>query len=157
QGKAYKMKLTTKGRYAVTAILELALTIDQHLTPVTLTYIAKTQHISLAYLEQIFLQLRRAELVKSTRGAKGGYLLNKRIDQITIEMIINAVHEKITSKGCDDNNGCNCTSHCLTHDLWTDLDNHIHDYLSKITLKDLLTQNHNARNELLKNNSLRII
>lgn len=134
------MKLTTKGRYAVTALVDLALSSTQSFEPVALTSIADHQHISLSYLEQIFLKLRRAELVRSIRGVKGGYLLNKPMDTINVAMIISAVHEEIITRGCSTKKGMGCIhiDKCLTHNLWYKLDSYIDVYLSKITIQDLI-------------------
>ncbi|MEY2667329.1 MAG: Fe-S cluster assembly transcriptional regulator IscR [Pseudomonadota bacterium] len=138
------MRLTTKGRYAVTAMLDLVL--HSQNTPVTLTEIATRQTISLSYLEQLFSRLRKADLVKGVRGPGGGYRLRQSPDLISIASIIEAVNEPIDSTKCGGEENCQHDSVCLTHDLWAGLSEHIHDYLSKITLADLIAQRDDRRN-----------
>lgn len=130
------MRLTTKGRYAVTAMLDLALNSQNH--PVTLTEIATRQTISLSYLEQLFARLRKAEIVQGVRGPGGGYQLSQSPEKISIAAIIEAVNEPIDSTKCGGEANCQQASICLTHDLWVGLSEHIQSYLSKITLADLL-------------------
>ncbi len=130
------MRLTTKGRYAVTAMLDLAF--NSQKTPVTLTDIAARQTISLSYLEQLFARLRKAEIVVGVRGPGGGYQLRDAPEKISIAAIIEAVNEPIDSTKCGGEANCQHDSVCLTHDLWVGLSEHIHDYLSQITLADLL-------------------
>ena len=113
------MKLTTKGRYAVTAMLDLA--IHQSRRPVTLQDIATNQEISLSYLEQLFARLRRANLVKGTRGPGGGYRLAKEMDQISVAAIITAVDEKVDVTRCGGKTDCQDGERCLTHELWSSL------------------------------------
>lgn len=130
------MKLATKGRYAVTALLDLSLSTNlNNGMPVNLGSIADNQNISLAYLEQLFAKLKKAHLVRSVRGAKGGYVLGKSPALINIAMIIKAVDEQVTTKGCTTDS---CSSPCLTHAFWDDLDSYIDSYLSKVTLADLM-------------------
>lgn len=132
------MRLTSKGRYAVTAMLDLAF--HSQLKPVTLIDIAARQTISLSYLEQLFARLRRANLVKGVRGPGGGYSLCGSANEITIAEIVAAVGEKIDSTKCGGEANCQKHHACLTHDLWMDLGEHIRTYLEKITLADLLTK-----------------
>ncbi len=130
------MRLTTKGRYAVTAMLDLAF--FSKINPVTLTEIAARQTISLSYLEQLFARLRKAGIVQGVRGPGGGYQLRKAANKISIAMIIEAVNEPIDSTKCGGEANCQHDSICLTHDLWVGLSQHIHGYLSNITVADLL-------------------
>ena len=131
------MKLTTKGRYAVTAMLDLA--IQQDAGSVCLSDIAERQEISLSYLEQLFARLRKTGLVKSVRGPGGGYSLNKSADQLSIAEIINAVDEEVDITACNGSKNCHQDNmRCLTHDLWSDLSNKIQDYLQDISLGDLI-------------------
>ena len=132
------MRLTSKGRYAVTAMLDLAF--HSHLKPVTLIDIAARQTISLSYLEQLFAKLRRDNLVKGVRGPGGGYSLCRDAKNITIAEIVAAVGEKIDSTKCGGEGNCQKHHACLTHDLWMDLGEHIRGYLEKITLADLLAK-----------------
>ena len=138
------MRLTTKGRYAVTAMLDLVL--HSQTTPVTLTEIATRQTISLSYLEQLFSRLRKADLVKGVRGPGGGYRLRQTPDLISIASIIEAVNEPIDSTKCGGEEHCQHDSVCLTHELWSGLSEHIQAYLSKITLADLIAQRDERRN-----------
>jgi Rrf2 family iron-sulfur cluster assembly transcriptional regulator len=132
------MRLTSKGRYAVTAMLDLAF--HSQLKPVTLIDIAARQTISLSYLEQLFAKLRRDNLVKGVRGPGGGYSLCRDAKDITIAEIVAAVGEKIDSTKCGGEGNCQKHHACLTHDLWMDLGEHIRVYLEKITLADLLAK-----------------
>lgn len=133
------MRLTSKGRYAVTAMLDLAF--HSQLRPVTLIDIAARQTISLSYLEQLFARLRRADLVKGVRGPGGGYSLCGSPNEISIADIVAAVGERIDSTKCGGEANCQKHHACLTHDLWMDLGEHIRSYLEKITLADLLAKN----------------
>ncbi len=137
------MRLTTKGRYAVTAILDLAF--HSECAPVTLTDIAKRQSISLSYLEQLFARLRRAGLVTGVRGPGGGYQLSRKTSQINIAEIIEAVDEVIDATKCGGKGDCQNNEPCLTHELWMDLSRQIREYLSGISLQDLLDR-HETRN-----------
>jgi Rrf2 family iron-sulfur cluster assembly transcriptional regulator len=130
------MRLTTKGRYAVTAMLDLAI----HATdsPIPLADISRRQGISLSYLEQLFARLRRQGLVKSARGPGGGYRLNRVADDITIVEVLNAIDEKIDATRCDGRGDCQNGGPCLTHDLWCDLSKQISDFLSRISLGELV-------------------
>lgn len=130
------MRLTTKGRYAVTAMLDLAYHGEKK--PVTLTDIAKRQNISLSYLEQLFARLRRAGMVEGVRGPGGGYQLSRDVSQINIAEIVSAVDETIDSTRCGGKGDCQNAQPCLTHDLWMGLSEQIRAYLSTISLQDLL-------------------
>jgi Rrf2 family iron-sulfur cluster assembly transcriptional regulator len=130
------MKLTTKGRYAVNAMLDLAL--HDSKGPVTLAEIAKRQEISLAYLEQLFAKLRKNGLVISARGPGGGYRLKRPAMVITVADVINAVDEPVDATRCGGQQNCQGDLRCLTHDLWTDLSNQISTFLSGVTLGDLV-------------------
>ncbi|MFL0810728.1 MAG: Fe-S cluster assembly transcriptional regulator IscR [Agarilytica sp.] len=130
------MRLTTKGRYAVTAMLDLAL----HATdgPVSLADISKRQEISLSYLEQLFAKLRQNALVKSVRGPGGGYRLNRDANDVYVAEIIDAVNESIDATSCGGQGDCQQGEVCLTHHLWTDLSEQIHKFLSGISLRSLV-------------------
>ncbi len=130
------MKLTSKGRYAVTAILDIALNANSG--PVTLSDISERQNISLSYLEQLFAKLRRYGLVKSVRGPGGGYKLGRPTDKISIGMIIAAVNENISVTKCLGQGNCKDGQVCLTHHLWEELSNRIEDFLNEITLEELV-------------------
>lgn len=130
------MKLTTKGRYAVTAMLDLAINNDKG--PVTLADIADRQGISLSYLEQLFSRLRKKQLVSSVRGPGGGYSLAGEPSEVHIAEVITAVDEKVDAMRCGGKGNCHNNERCLTHDLWHDLSNRIYDYLSGVTLQDLV-------------------
>lgn len=130
------MRLSTKGRYAVTAMLDLAL--HGNRGPVTLADISVDQGISLSYLEQLFACLRRKELVKGVRGPGGGYYLGRSASEITIADIICAVDEWVEFRRCRGNADCQDGHTCLTHSLWNDLSNQIFDFLNEITLAQLV-------------------
>lgn len=134
------MKLTTKGRYAVTAMLDLALHYDNG--AVTLAEIANRQGISLSYLEQLFAKLRRSGLVDSVRGPGGGYNLAMPPSKITVAEIIVAINENIDATSCRGEKNCNADQTCLTHQLWEDLSTRIHEFLHGITLADLVSKPH---------------
>lgn len=138
------MRLTTRGRYAVTALLDLAVQESRHQGAVSLSDIAKRQSISISYLEQLFSKLRKKGLVNSIRGASGGYHLAKPLDEIDIMSIITAVDESINAMQCGGKGDCQDGAMCLTHDLWQNLSLHIEAYLSKVTLAELLTSRHTA-------------
>ena len=132
------MKLTNKGRYAVMAMADLACNAKNR--PLSLTEISLRQNISLAYLEQIFSQLKNNKLVKSSRGAKGGYILEKPASEIKLSNIIYAVDEEVKTLNCKKNSkrGCNNKStKCITHNLWDQLDHHINSFFEKVKLQDL--------------------
>ena len=138
------MKLTTKGRYAVMALAEIA-AFDKK-NPVSLRDISLRQNISLLYLEQIFFRLKRNNIVKSIRGTNGGYILTKNPDQIKLGTILSAVDEKIKTVGCkkDSKKGCNGKlTKCITHNLWDELELHINTFFEKKKLSDLLRGNQN--------------
>lgn len=130
------MRLTTKGRYAVTAMLDLAL--HSGSGPISLADISSRQEISLSYLEQLFAKLRRSNLVNSVRGPGGGYLLSRDTDQIFVAEIIDAVNESVDATGCGGNSDCQQGETCLTHHLWCDLSDQIHHFLSGISLLSLV-------------------
>jgi len=130
------MKLTTKGRYAVTAMLDLS--IHDGKRPVNLADIAGRQEISLAYLEQLFAKLRKNDLVESSRGPGGGYRLKRPAGEITVADVINAVDEQVDATRCGGQENCQGELRCLTHDLWHDLSTHISSYLNSISLADLI-------------------
>ena len=134
------MRLTTKGRYAVTAMLDLALRYDKG--AVTLADIAKRQGISLSYLEQLFAKLRRSGLVDSVRGPGGGYNLALEPSKISVAEIIVAINENIDATRCGGEKNCHGDEKCLTHQLWEDLSTRIYEFLSGITLGDLVTKPH---------------
>ena len=133
------MKLTTKGRYAVTAILDLALHDSQG--PVALADIAQRQDISLTYLEQLFNKMRRHDVVESARGPGGGYRLAKELNDITIAKIIYAVDEPIDVTRCGGKQNCQGDERCLTHDLWMELNLHVSEFLNGVTLADMVQRN----------------
>ena len=130
------MRLTTKGRYAVTAMLDLALHGSDG--PVSLADISGRQDISLSYLEQLFAKLRRNELVKSVRGPGGGYRLSRDQAEIFVAQIIDAVNETVDATGCGGKSHCQQGEVCLTHHLWEDLSDQIHGFLSQISLAHLM-------------------
>ena len=137
------MKLTNKGRYAVMAMADLASNAKE--APISLSEISLRQNISLAYLEQIFLKLKNNKLVKSSRGANGGYILDKPASEIKLSNIIYAVDEEVRTLNCKKNSkrGCNNKStKCITHNLWDELDRHINGFFEKVKLQDL-TKNTN--------------
>ena len=130
------MKLTTKGRYAVTAMLDLAIHDDGG--PVTLSDIAKRQGISLSYLEQLFARLRKRDLVSSMRGPGGGYRLGRKPAEIAVSDVIWAVDEMVDATRCGGRENCQGEERCLTHDLWQDLSCQIRDFLDGIDLAQLV-------------------
>ena len=132
------MKLTNKGRYAVMAMADLASNANDG--PISLSEISLRQNISLAYLEQIFLKLKNNKLVRSSRGANGGYTLEKPASEIKLSNIIFAVDEEVKTLNCKKNSkrGCNNKSvKCITHNLWDQLDQHINGFFEKVKLQDL--------------------
>jgi len=132
------MRLTTRGRYAVTAMLDLAL--HSQSRPVSLAEISERQTISLSYLEQLFSKLRKAGLVDSVRGPGGGYLLVGQANLVCVADIIKAVNESVDSTNCGGKGDCQGGSICLTHNLWDDLSRQINDFLSGISLADLVAK-----------------
>ena len=136
------MKLTSKGRYAIMALADLAK--FNSTNPVSLRDISLRQGISLDFLEQIFSQLKKHEIVKSIRGTNGGYILNKEPIDIKIANILNAVDEEVKTVQCkkDSKKGCNGkTTKCITHNLWDELQNHINDFFENKNLRDLIVNN----------------
>src|SRR5437016_10667994 len=130
------MKLTTKGRFAVTAMLDLAL--HGHSGPVTLAGISGRQKISLSYLEQLFGKLRRRELVESVRGPGGGYQLAREASKLTVADIISAVEEPLDSTQCGGRENCRENQRCMTHDLWEELNTTVYGFLAGVTLASLV-------------------
>ncbi|MCI0505207.1 MAG: Fe-S cluster assembly transcriptional regulator IscR [Gammaproteobacteria bacterium] len=130
------MRLTTKGRYAVTAMLDLAV----HATkgPITLADISQRQGISLSYLEQLFSKLRKRDLVASARGPGGGYRLSRNASEINVAEVISAVDEKVDATRCGGQGNCQNGEECLTHQLWTDLSDQLYDFLNGISLGQLV-------------------
>ena len=140
------MKLTSKGRYAVMALVDLAR--FDNINPVSLRDISLRQGISLDYLEQIFSKLKKKEIVKSIRGTQGGYVLNKNPNDIKLTNIINAVDEKVKTVQCkkESKRGCNGkATKCITHNLWDELELHINTFFENKSLKDLLNNNKETR------------
>jgi Rrf2 family iron-sulfur cluster assembly transcriptional regulator len=138
------MKLTTKGRYAVMAMADLAS--NECNKPVSLNEIAIRQNISLSYLEQLFLKLRNNHLVKSIRGPHGGYILEKKAKDIKLSSIIFAVNEEVKTLNCkkDSKKGCDGKSvKCITHDLWDDLGKHINGFFENKNLNELISKQEN--------------
>ena len=135
------MKLTTKGRYAVMAMADLASYSNDK--PISLTEISLRQNISQSYLEQLFLKLKTKNLVKSIRGSNGGYILDKPASEIKLSNIIFAVDETVKTLNCkkESKKGCNHkTMKCITHNLWDDLEQHINSFFAKIKLEDLVNK-----------------
>lgn len=130
------MRLTTKGRFAVTAMIDLALRSGDG--PVTLAGISERQKISLSYLEQLFGKLRRCSLVDSVRGPGGGYCLARPTVQITVADIVRAVDETLDATQCGGKENCKDEERCMTHELWTTLNTKMYDYLTSVTLSDLV-------------------
>jgi Rrf2 family iron-sulfur cluster assembly transcriptional regulator len=131
------MKLSTRGRYAVMAVADLAQATGED--PVTLSDIASRQSISLSYLEQLFAKLRRADIVSSVRGPGGGYKLSRLPSETRISDIMSAVDEPLKTTRCSDTKGCLPSgARCITHDLWDELSRHIYLFLSSVTLEDVL-------------------
>lgn len=145
------MKLTTKGRYAVTAMLDLAIHHhkdgDNH-APVNLADIAQRQEISLTYLEQLFGKLRKNQLVESARGPGGGYKLARDAHNISIAEVVNAVDENVDATRCGGEQNCHGEQQCLTHDLWHELSREISTFLNGISLGDLVYRNQKKLNRL---------
>ena len=140
------MKLTSKGRYAVMALADLAR--FDNANPISLRDISLRQSISLNYLEQIFFKLKKNQIVKSVRGIQGGYVLNKKPNEIKLTNIFHAVDEKIKTVQCnkDSKKGCNSkVTKCITHNLWDELENHINGFFEKKSLEDLVKDNSERR------------
>lgn len=136
------MRLTSKGRYAVTAILDIAL--NSHRGPVSLTEISKRQGISLFYLQQLLARLRKQGLVSSIRGPGGGYILLKKVNEIAVSSIMRAVDESVDATRCQGKESCHNGEQCLTHTLWHHLSELINEFLNKITLAELVKNNQMA-------------
>ena len=132
------MKLTTKGRYAVTAMLDLALHAEEG--PVSLAEISQRQEISLSYLEQLFSRLRKNGLVTSTRGPGGGYRVARDLDKVAVSEIIGAVNESVDATQCAGKENCHSHGRCLTHDLWEGLSEQIEHFLSGVSLQNMIDQ-----------------
>lgn len=130
------MKLTTKGRYAVTAMLDLAL--HGQSGPVSLAEISTRQEISLSYLEQLFSKLRKQGLVASTRGPGGGYSVARNLSEVAVSQIISAVNESVDATQCAGKENCHSHGRCLTHDLWDGLSEQIEEFLSSVSLQDMI-------------------
>ena len=137
------MKLTSKGRYAVTAMLDLAL--HAHHGPVTLAGISERQGISLSYLEQLFTRLRKHGLVSSTRGPGGGYSLSRLPGDIAVAEVVTAVDESVDATRCGGRGDCQDGNRCLTHELWAELSEQIYSFLNDITLADLVDRGHTGQ------------
>ena len=156
------MKLTSKGRYAVTAMLDVAL--KEHAGPVPLAEISERQGISLSYLEQLFSKLRQKGLVSSVRGPGGGYKLGKSKSEISVSMIIDAVNESVDARKCSGKDTCHDDGvQCLTHSLWEQLSMRISSFLDGITLEELMASDHvknvseQQKNKFTNNELLNII
>jgi Rrf2 family iron-sulfur cluster assembly transcriptional regulator len=152
------MRLTSKGRYAVTAMLDVALHSQD--TPVPLADISERQGISLSYLEQLFSRLRKAGLVSSVRGPGGGYRLGLAADEIAVGMVIAAVDESVDVTKCHGRGDCQGGVRCLTHTLWCDLSSRISGFLNNITLGELMEDNDvitisDKQNQRLQNNTMK--
>ena len=138
------MKFTTKGRYAVMAMADLAT--NENLKPISLSEISVRQNISLSYLEQLFVKLKNNNLVKSVRGPHGGYILEKKAKDIKLSSIISAVDEEVKTLNCkkDSKKGCDGKSvKCITHDLWDDLGKHINGFFENKNLNELISKQEN--------------
>ncbi len=144
------MKLTTKGKFAVTAMIDIA--INSKGRPITLQMISERQSISVSYLEQLFVKLRRNGMVKSYKGPGGGYTLGKNGLEIKISEIVKAVDENLDARNCGGNKNCRGgNKQCLTHDLWSNLTEHMYNYLQTIKLADLV---YNDKQKLTKINQI---
>jgi Rrf2 family transcriptional regulator, iron-sulfur cluster assembly transcription factor len=142
------MRLTTKGRFAVTAMVDLSM--RQTRGPVTLAAISERQHISLSYLEQLFGKLRRARLVNSVRGPGGGYNLARPTAEITVADIISAVDEPIDATQCGGKENCIDDRRCVTHDLWATLNEKMNDYLGSVSLADVVSHQQGKQVQVIK-------
>lgn len=140
------MKLTTKSRYAVTAMLDIAY--HNKGNPVSLREISERQNISLSYLEQLFSRLKKSGLVDSVKGPGGGYKLSKDADDIVIAEVIQAVDEKLETTACNGKANCHNNKQCLSHNLWEDLGLEIKNFLSDVTLQQVIAQNNNKVKEI---------
>ncbi len=133
------MKLTTKGKFAVTALLDIAIYGETGI-PMTLYSISDRQGISISYLEQLFVKLRRQGMVKSYKGPGGGYILSRDLEQLKISEIIKAVDDDMDARTCHGLKNCRDNNKCLTHDLWNDLTEHVYTYLDSVSLSDLVSK-----------------
>ena len=133
------MRLTTKGRFAVTAMIDLAMQQDKG--PVSLSGISQRQNISLSYLEQLFAKLRRHELIDSVRGPAGGYQITKPLNSLSVADVILAVDEPLDATQCGGKENCTNEGQCMTHDLWANLTDKMLEYLSSVTLQSLVDKN----------------
>ena len=140
------MKLTTKSRYAVTAMLDIA----SHNTgsPISLPEISHRQNISLSYLEQLFSRLKKSGLVDSIKGPGGGYMLSKDANEIVISEVIHAVDEDLETTACNGKSNCHNNHQCISHNLWQDLGTEINNFLSDITLKQVIAKNNSDVKEI---------
>jgi Rrf2 family iron-sulfur cluster assembly transcriptional regulator len=141
------MKLTTKGKFAVTALLDIAIYGGDG-KPMTLYAISDRQGISISYLEQLFVKLRRQGMVKSYKGPGGGYVLSKNLDQLKISEIIKAVDDDMDARNCHGMKNCKDNNKCLTHDLWNDLTKHVYTYLDSVSLQSLVNNANEANTEV---------
>ncbi|MBO1923603.1 MULTISPECIES: Rrf2 family transcriptional regulator [Thiomicrorhabdus] len=132
------MKITSKGRYAVTAMIDIAL--NQEKGAVTLSLISERQGISLSYLEQLFAKLKRAQLVSSARGPGGGYRLSRHAREISVSQIIHAVDEHVDARKCKGKQNCHDGDMCLSHELWTELSETIDSFLKGISIQSIIDQ-----------------
>lgn len=146
------MKLTTKGRYAVTAMLDLALHGDQG--PVPLADISTRQEISLSYLEQLFSKLRKNNLVQSTRGPGGGYSVARSLSDVSVSEIICAVNESVDATQCGGKENCHNHGRCLTHDLWEGLSNQIEEFLDNVSLQDMIDKHRVPSVSIIQDNGM---
>jgi Rrf2 family transcriptional regulator, iron-sulfur cluster assembly transcription factor len=142
------VKLTTKGRFAVDAVLDIA--IYSNNSPVPLQDISKRQNISVSYLEQLFIKLRKYGLVKSYKGPGGGYKLAKSHDLINIADVIKAVEDDLDARSCHGIKNCRKNGECLAHNLWSDLTNYVFEYLDKITINDIIKTKSNPEIKTIK-------
>ena len=140
------MRLTTKSRYAVTAMLDIAY-YDRG-NPISLPEIAKGQSISLSYLEQLFSRLKKSGLVESIKGPGGGYKLSKNADDIVISEVIKAVDESVETTACSGKSNCHNNQQCLSHNLWEDLGTEINNFLSDVTLQQVILKNNSNVKEI---------
>lgn len=140
------MRLTTKSRYAVTAMLDIAY--HNKGNPISLPEIAERQNISLSYLEQLFSRLKKSGLVESIKGPRGGYKLSKDANDIVISDVINAVDESVETTACNGRVNCNNNGQCLSHNLWEDLGAEINNFLSDVTLQQVISKNNTSLQEI---------
>ena len=149
------MRLTTKGRFAVTAMLDIAL--HHGKGPVTLAGISQRQRISLSYLEQLFGRLRRHTLVDSVRGPGGGYTIARELDKLSVADIITAVDEPIDATRCGGKENCRDEGRCMTHELWATLNDKVYEYLESVKLSDLVTRQRAADAQAVAEKTIKVI